>query len=246
MRSSRRPARLAPPRRLMDPSMPRCPLPASTSPCRASFANGINARYSSGPFGHGWQMGWDLTLTAENGPSAGTRGRVSIADSSGSARLPARLPRPHRSQVLLDGRRRVDADEGRRHLRAAQHQRHRHPLPLADRGADQGRIDWVQDTNGNRISAGYDASGRMESLTHPNGADLALAYNAAGRRRDRVTDPAGPGDPLRLRRQRRGSRDRPGHRRKRHAELPVRHRTGAAGEQVLHARSSRPTASRRV
>ena len=52
-------------------------------------------------------------------------------------------------------------------------------------------LDYVEDTNGNRITAGYD-SGQLTSLTHSNGEQLLLDYNANGRIWH-VTDPRGAG-----------------------------------------------------
>lgn len=52
-----------------------------------------------------------------------------------------------------------------------------------------GRLDYVQDTNGNRITAGY-AGTQLTSLTHSNGSALTITYNTQGRI-SQVTDPAG-------------------------------------------------------
>ena len=52
-----------------------------------------------------------------------------------------------------------------------------------------GQVDYVQDTNGNRITAGY-TNGQLTSLTHSDGQALQIAYNAAGRI-TQVTDPFG-------------------------------------------------------
>ena len=42
-----------------------------------------------------------------------------------------------------------------------------------------GRFDYWEDTNGNRITAGYNA-GRLTDLVHSSGQWLAIAYNGAG------------------------------------------------------------------
>jgi RHS repeat-associated protein len=52
-----------------------------------------------------------------------------------------------------------------------------------------GQVDYVQDTNGNRITAGY-TGGLLTSLTHSDGQSIQISYNAAGRI-DLVTDPYG-------------------------------------------------------
>jgi RHS repeat-associated protein len=50
-------------------------------------------------------------------------------------------------------------------------------------------LDYVQDTNGNRITLGY-TNGQLTSLTHSDGQQILIDYNAAGRIAD-VTDPTG-------------------------------------------------------
>ena len=60
-------------------------------------------------------------------------------------------------------------------LSASIHGRHHGSLPA------RWQLDYIQDTNGNRITAGYDGSGRLISLTQTSGASLTLAYNAQGR-----------------------------------------------------------------
>ena len=52
-----------------------------------------------------------------------------------------------------------------------------------------GLVDYIQDTNGNRITAGY-TSGVLTSLTHSDGQSLQIAYNSSGRI-SHVTDPYG-------------------------------------------------------
>ena len=50
--------------------------------------------------------------------------------------------------------------------------RSRHSTPMV-------RSNYIQDTNGNRITAGY-TGGQLTSLTDTSGASLTIAYNAAG------------------------------------------------------------------
>ncbi len=58
-----------------------------------------------------------------------------------------------------------------------------------------GRLDFVADTNGNRVTLGYLGQGLVGSLTHSNGRQLLLDYDGSGpqTRLVRVTDTAGPG-----------------------------------------------------
>jgi RHS repeat-associated protein len=59
---------------------------------------------------------------------------------------------------------------------------------LVNRFRADGRLDYLQDTNGNRITASYTGN-LLTGLTHSSGQQLQLAYNAAGRL-IRLTDPA--------------------------------------------------------
>jgi len=52
-----------------------------------------------------------------------------------------------------------------------------------------GSLDFIQDANGNRLSAGYTGD-QLTSITHTNGSTLTFAYNAQGRIRQ-VIDPNG-------------------------------------------------------
>ena len=52
-----------------------------------------------------------------------------------------------------------------------------------------GSLDFLQDPNGNRITAGYTGD-RLTTLDHSTGKTLTLTYNAQGRL-SQVTDPAG-------------------------------------------------------
>ena len=43
-----------------------------------------------------------------------------------------------------------------------------------------GLLDAIEDPNGNRVTASYDGSSRLQTLTHSSGASLAIGYNPAG------------------------------------------------------------------
>lgn len=53
-----------------------------------------------------------------------------------------------------------------------------------------GKLHYMEDRNGNRITLSYDGNGRMVQASHTTGDSLAFAYNAAGRMQC-VTDPSG-------------------------------------------------------
>jgi len=52
-------------------------------------------------------------------------------------------------------------------------------------------LDYVEDTNGNRVTCGY-TIGRLTSLIHSNGDQLLVDYTAGGQIAH-VIDPMGPG-----------------------------------------------------
>lgn len=54
-----------------------------------------------------------------------------------------------------------------------------HFLPLNGTAAE-GKIDIIEDRNGNRISFAYDTLGRLQTITDSLDRDIQLAYNAAG------------------------------------------------------------------
>jgi YD repeat-containing protein len=53
-----------------------------------------------------------------------------------------------------------------------------------------GKLDFIEDPNGNRITAGYDGVGILLTLTHSSGPTLTFSYNANGRLEE-VNDDAG-------------------------------------------------------
>src|SRR6185295_8712679 len=63
------------------------PVPGVELSLSRSFNNGIASRYTAGPFGQGWNMGWDLALTELPGPTPQFRGPVVLATSTGSRRV---------------------------------------------------------------------------------------------------------------------------------------------------------------
>ena len=119
-----------------------------------------------GPLGRGWPHSWDLSLTIQ------PDGTVLFTDQLGtpSAFTPddsGEFIAPSGSQEILtrqgDDSFILQKETGER-LRF---------LP-------GGRLDFVEDHNGNRITASYDASNRMVHLEHSSGQALDITYNAAG------------------------------------------------------------------
>ncbi len=139
-----------------------------------SFGSGLTDRNATGLFGQGWSTVWDTFL------SVAGDGSVSISDKAGLLRrfTPAAngsfnaQPGDTSALEFINGAWRIRESSG----------------SITAFRAD-GRIDYFEDTNGNRISAVY-SLGRLERLVHSAGQYLDVVYNASGRP-ESVTDSAG-------------------------------------------------------
>jgi RHS repeat-associated protein len=131
-----------------------------------SFDNAIASRYQRGAFGRGWSHSWESMLNVEpdgtvfiTGPGGGERRFHADRRSAGYFTQPGDYGALTRN---ADGTFDLREKDGLlRHFR------------------NDGRLDYVQDLNGNRITAAY-TSGRLTLLTHSAGQSLIIAYNAAG------------------------------------------------------------------
>ncbi|NQU26017.1 MAG: RHS repeat protein, partial [Candidatus Nealsonbacteria bacterium] len=139
-----------------------------------SFSESIVSRYELGTLGYGWTNNWDMSFSTRND------GTVEINYPGGSKRifqpsvLGGYLARPDDNGTLTD---RTGGGYMLRELGGS----------FCTFTAD-GKLDFVEDTNANRITCGYDAEGRLKTLSHSNGiATATIGYNAAGRIRS-VTD----------------------------------------------------------
>jgi RHS repeat-associated protein len=148
------------------------------------FSNSTISRNQAGPFGLGWSWsdGWQRTLSVQNDGTVGVQGygTVVIADADGSQR---------RFQPDLRGGYFDQPDD---HATLTKLASGGYTLSETDGRVTafrpEGTIDYVQDPNGNRITAGY-TNGLLTSLTHSSGQSLQIAYNSAGRIQS-ITDPA--------------------------------------------------------
>jgi RHS repeat-associated protein len=141
------------------------------------FSSNLRARNSTGWFGHGWYTPWQAALVVESGGDL-----VKLLGEAGSARL---FTRDTRNGGYFSGAgdsSALSAVGGFYELRA--------PNGVVTRFRADGRMDYVQDPNGNRVTAAYDGTGRLAQLAHTSGAFIAMAYNGAGLVQ-RVTNSAG-------------------------------------------------------
>lgn len=142
-----------------------------------SFAPSITARNVLGPLGLGWSDSWQISL------AVGADGTVVITGPGGSQR---RFQPDRRSGYGY-------FDQPGDYARLAALGGGLYTLTEQDGQVtafnSDGTLHYVQDTNGNRITAGY-TGGLLTTLTHSSGQVLKIAYNAAGRIMS-VTDPVG-------------------------------------------------------
>lgn len=133
-----------------------------------AYAQPISRRFELGPLGRGWAHDWQLSLATE------TDGTVTITDMTGTPRIFQPDSR-HAGQYLG-----ATGDHGILTALSGG----RFGLRESD-GTDyvfrsDGKLDYVQDTNGNRLTCGYTGA-LLTNLSHSSGQSLTLAYNGAGR-----------------------------------------------------------------
>jgi YD repeat-containing protein len=154
------------------------PSPGLSLQFSRSYSNSIYARYANGPLGRGWSVPWQSTLASQDNAAL-----VRIVSQDGSARSFSLDTRDlNYFSGTGDSAKLVSVGGGAFELRADN--------GTVTRYRSDGKIDFVVDTNNNKITAGYSDNGRLTSLTHSSGAALTIAYNAAGLIAS-VTDSAG-------------------------------------------------------
>ena len=138
------------------------------------FNSSISGRDTMGPFGYGWTDNWQISASADSS------GNVTISDDgsllyfamqSDGSYLDA--PGEYGTLTLVSGAYQYVQTDG---------------TIIAFN--TNGTLNYEQDTNGNRITAGYNGSGELTSLTASNGSAITIQYNAQGLI-SQITDPAG-------------------------------------------------------
>ncbi|MDE2508030.1 MAG: RHS repeat protein, partial [Planctomycetota bacterium] len=131
-----------------------------------TFGASVVARNLSGPFGYGWTDNWQYSLT-------------SAADGTVTVIMPSGLTR-----VFQPDSRGTDyfdqaGDHGVLSLLADGTYQLLETNGTIEHFNANGTLDYVQDANGNRVTAGY-TSGQLTSLTSSSGGSIAIGYNSAG------------------------------------------------------------------
>ena len=128
------------------------------------YTQPISRRYELGPLGRGWTHSWQISIKKE------TDGTVVMSDMTGRRRLfqpDSRYSGRYVSQPGDQGSLSVEAG-GSLYLREAD--------GMTLRFYADGRLQYVEDTNGNRITCEYTA-GLLTRLLHSSGQWLAISYN---------------------------------------------------------------------
>lgn len=135
------------------------------------YTNEILGRYELGVFGRGWHAPWDERLVVQPDGLAYITGPAMTQRRFQPNRRGGFGPNVYSAEVGDDATFSPDANGGYNLREADGVLRHFRP---------DGRIDYLQDLNGNRISTTY-TGGQLTRLTHSSGQFLSIAYNTAGR-----------------------------------------------------------------
>jgi RHS repeat-associated protein len=142
--------------------------PGVTLDLARRFASNVRARNSTGWFGRGWYTPWQARLVVEDGGNL-----LKLVGEAGSARIFSRDTRNYGYFAGVgDSSTLAPVGGGLYELRD--------PNGIVTRFRADGRIDYVQDPNGNRVTAAWDGAGRLQTLSHTSGDWISLAYNGAG------------------------------------------------------------------
>ena len=133
------------------------------------FSQHISQRYTDGPFGYGWSSNWDVALEKQ------TDGTIVIHGVAGSDRVFQPDSRSFVGKFFSQ-----PGDHGRLvALPAGGGFDLREPDGLLKHFGTDGKLAFVEDTNGNRIATSYTGT-KLASLTHTSGRSLQFTWNASG------------------------------------------------------------------
>jgi RHS repeat-associated protein len=141
---------------------------------RTFLGSSIAARYHLGRLGRGWADGFDVSAHTDAATNRVTVQQAALTRSF--------TPNADGSYSSVPG------DYGiLTHAGGVYQLREKTGVIIVFRA--DGSLDYVEDKNRNRITAGYSGE-RLTTLTHSNGSVMSLSYDGNGRIRQ-VTDPAG-------------------------------------------------------
>ena len=131
-----------------------------------TFAAGLEARNTDGPLGRGWSHNWQFMVEELGSGDVIIRGPGGTVRyfSVGTGGTFEPLPGDFGTLTKTGNAYTLTEQSG-----------------TVTRFLENGQLDYVEDTNGNRITAGYDGSSRLVTLTHSSGAEVLVDYNEDGR-----------------------------------------------------------------
>jgi RHS repeat-associated protein len=137
-----------------------------------TFHQSLAERYNLGTLGRGWDNQWDVRATTDSQGnviirSVGDLQRVFEKQTNGTY-----LGENGVTLTLINGEYRLKEANG-----------------IVSLFGSNGKLSYVEDTNGNRITLQY-ANNLLSKLVHTNGDSLTFAYNAQGRI-SQITDSTG-------------------------------------------------------
>ena len=133
-----------------------------------SFPATISGRFDLGPLGRSWSDNWQYTL------EQATDGTVTVVGPGDSRRVFQPDSRYNGKYFSQPG------DHGTLTALGAGVFSLRESAGLLQVFRSDSKLDYIEDTNGNRITCGYNGS-LLTNLTHSSGQSLQIAYNTAGR-----------------------------------------------------------------
>jgi RHS repeat-associated protein len=158
------------------------PAPGLALDFNRTFPTSVGGQYRLGRLGRGWTDNWDIMLTSESGGAPPINGSHVFLRVRGTDREFAPVGGGSYAPVY-GGEEDVLTREGTRFVLTA------HDGTVTAFRTD-GQLDYLQDPGGTRITASYDGTSHLTSLTHSSGRALTFTWTAAGQIAT-VTDPAG-------------------------------------------------------
>ncbi|MFH0730526.1 MAG: right-handed parallel beta-helix repeat-containing protein [Pseudomonadota bacterium] len=131
-----------------------------------SYAQPISRRFELGPLGRGWAHNWQYAL------SVSEDGTIVITDMTGTPRIFQPDSRYANRYLAQPG------DQGDLRASGGAYTLSEPNGSVRAFGAD-GKLNYIEDTNGNRITCAYSGS-KLTGLTHSSGLSLTIAYNGSG------------------------------------------------------------------
>jgi len=140
------------------------------------YGEAMAQRYETGPLGRGWSHNWQFSI------SEGADGTVTILGPGSFRRV--FQPDSRGGRYFAQ-----PGDHGTLSKESSGTFTLREANGMLQAFRANGKLDYQEDTNGNRITCGY-TGGQLTSLAHSSGSSLQIPYGGTGRI-NRIVDPLG-------------------------------------------------------